>query len=461
MPRKNIIWIAAILAAAAVTIWVTRQDSMRTSIGGGDDGGLRPVRDAYRLIEENYLGRIEERRIYSSAVEGLVRSLDKWSTYVPPEFVASFQRHMDGREVGLGLRFEVTGEGVFVRATMVDSSAHQEGVAVGDEILAVGGKAVAGKTHAEVAALLGGRTARLTIRSVGQVHTVGLVRREFEIETVTGLFRDRTGEWVHLLEAPRRIAYVRIKEFVKNTGPRFKDTLWGLAAPAALVLDLRDNPGGTWAAALEVADQFLADGLIVRTIDRSGSQERHFAHKLGAYEPIPLVVLIDARTASAAEIVAGSLRRRDRAVLIGTPTLGKNCIQKMLTLADGLGHINLTTKRFHLADEEIGPPADDQTRWRVQPHHYVAGATDAGELARLRALAEAWPRRAPAPTPASLPEENISQRLLSLDPPLARAVELLANPARVPDILRRAAAERARQKARAHLERTRRPDEHD
>ncbi|MCY2931210.1 MAG: S41 family peptidase, partial [Planctomycetota bacterium] len=338
MPKQNIIWVVAILAGAAVTIWLTRHGPSRVDDAPSDD--MPAVREAYRCIAEEALekgkGPQAQRRAMEKdkgpqaqrrAIEGMVKAMDRFSSYVPPELLAAFNAHMEaGRESGLGLRIEALDSGVFVTGTMVDSPAHREGLAVGDQILSVDSQELTGLSPAQVGVLLRPppqAPLALVVRSVdGYFRALRLESAEFDIKTVTGLFRSRDGRWVHRLGAPSGPAYVRVREFLKTTYPDLSAVVEELKDAPSLVLDLRDNPGGPLDAAIATADLFLNSGLIVRTVDREGRQQRTYAQGLGTSRPLPMVVLVNERTASAAEIVAGALQANDRAVLVGQPTLG-------------------------------------------------------------------------------------------------------------------------------------------
>jgi len=141
------------------------------------------------------------------------------------------------------------------------------------------------------------------------------------------------------------VAYLRVEEFVTGSDRAVQEAVRDLGAVKAVVLDLRGNPGGSLPEAVSVADLFLAEGVIMTVARRGGSNQQHLAHRQGTFEE-PLVVLVDANTASAAEIVAGALQDNGRALIIGTQTFGKASVQTVIPLEDGSA-LKLTTARYY------------------------------------------------------------------------------------------------------------------
>jgi carboxyl-terminal processing protease len=296
-----------------------------------------------------------------------------------------------------------------------------------------------------------GRTVRLEVQRADETpRVVALVCQDAPVETVVGLYRDTTGKWVHVVDPNNRVAYFRIREFDPSTMEEFQTAYRQVDGMSGLVLDLRDNPGGRLPAAVAVADLFLAQGTIVTVTDRGGESRHYVARPEGTYPAdLPIVVLIDGRTASAAEIVAGALRLGRRAVLVGTRTRGKGYVQSMIQLPGDMGQINLTTSEWLLGeDRRISRRAGSET-WGIDPHVEISVPPAKRErLALLRARCELpavdkgnlSPSR---PTPTVMPvtastgpnEPPIGVSLLEIDAPLARAVELLRSPQDIRELL--------------------------
>jgi len=458
MPKRNLIWIVAIVAAGVVTVWVTRQ--YRPQVGHTEPGEFMPVLDTYRLIRERYCGPIDGDDLRRGAVGGMVSKLDEFSTYIPPGHVKAFARRMNGVGQGLGLRLESVQGVIRVIGPLVNSPAHRAGIISGDVIVAIDGQHVEGLALEQVEEMLRGQSGRkveiIIERGKGRRRSISLTLGEFPLESVVGLYRDAGGRWVYLIEPQDALAYVRIKEFVPHTARRLRDILRRLGAVRGLILDLRDNPGGILTAAAEVANLFLREGVIATSVAPGRPPRRYEAHSDGTITEIPVVVLVDARTASAAEIVAGALRLHDRAVIVGTRTRGKGCVQSMLHLPNRLGQINLTTSELLIGTSEKIMRRPGSDLWGVDPHpgqEVTVSARRQEELRRLWIRAEVlMPAKSNRPTttaasPAAR-DRPIYGEFKALDAALLRGLDLLAHPDQINKIFLRAAQQRANLKAR-------------
>lgn len=434
MPKRNLILILAIAVAAVITVLVNRAPREGGPMPGGE---FSPVAETYDLIRSQYYGKLDCQQLQQAAVRAMVQRLDEHSTYVEPERVKALShRVVGGMDHGVGLRLEQVEGRCRVVGPLIHSPAYREGVFGPCELVTVDGKPLAGLELAQVQALLDGPNGSRVSLGLDDGHdqsrTVTLTRGEFPVETVEGLYRDRGGRWVYLIDPDSVIAYVRVSEFVNDTGEKLTQTLRQMPRLEGLVLDLRGNPGGLLPAALEVANAFLHHGVIVTMLGRRGSQS-FAASESGTWRDIPVVVLIDEETASAAEIVAGALKLHGRAVLIGSRTHGKGTVQTMFSLGDSLGQLNLTTSEFLVAGELPITRRSGQNQWGIDPHIAVELSSErAGRLARLRVECEVMPAP-PADRPQSEPTTQAAsatphRTLLSLDSQLARALTLLAEP---------------------------------
>jgi carboxyl-terminal processing protease len=427
MSRRNLIWFAALLAAALVTMWVAQQ-SPSPLVGG--DADVRPLAKVYRLIQNNSYRRLDDQELCQLAIRGMSQ-VDDYSSYVPPGQEDAFADRVMGAEFGLGLRVESANGAVMVVGPVAGSPAHRAGIFGGDRLLSVDGREVAAMTPDAASALLNDprkRAAELRImHPTGQQELYRLERADIPLESVTGLFRDAAGRWVHRPLDDEQIVYIRIKEFTQDTVPSLVAAIRSLGAPRGVVLDLRDNPGGLLTAAVGVADLFLRQGVIVKKAGREGQPEVYRAHAEGTLDDLPLVVLINEQTASAAEIVAGSLKINGRAVLVGTRTLGKGTVQSMFKLDDNMGQINLTTGEYFLGDGRPISRRRGSGQWGVEPHvHSILMPGRQGALASLRLRGELMPRPLPATAPAAGAAEAATKAaakaMLELDTQLTTAI---------------------------------------
>ncbi len=391
----------------------------------------------------------------------MVSQLDDFSSYVPSEQAEALTDRVMGVDRGLGLRLRFDEPEPVLLGPLPDSPAHAAMLFAGDCIVAVDEQPTRGLSEAKIHELLAGELGREVTLSVRDAHTnalrsVVLRREEFPVEAVLGLLRRPNGEWVWRV-GPEGVAYVRITEFCPKSAERLRQVLRRLDPMPGLVLDLRDNPGGLLADAVAVADVFLREGVIVRVLGRDRGREIHQAHPDTPHANVPLVVLIDEKTTSAAEIVAGTLAANARAVLVGRRTRGKGCVQTMLRLPGDLGQIQLTTAEFLLPPDRPIQRREGAEAWGVPPQIEVAiPAEDLPALRRRRiestVVPEPTSRRPATQTSAwedSASEQRPERELLRLDRQLARAVQLLRRPEEYQAILERLEREK-RQAERAY-----------
>nr|BFE33572.1 S41 family peptidase [Actinomadura rugatobispora] len=289
------------------------------------------------------------------AVEDVLHRLgDRWARYYSPSEYDEFQGRLEGRYSGVGLWLgtgdatAVPGEDggavpvpagrVLVAGVRPGSVAERAGVRGGDSIVAVDGRPAGAWDVSQVSTALRGRPGtrvRLTVGRNGRELGFSLVRTAVRAHDVT------------VTEAGGRTRLIRVEEFTRGVGREVRDAVTGGPGgrgAAGILLDLRGNPGGLLEEAVETASAFLTDGLVV-TYERPGLPAEKLAVTRPGDPAGPVVVLVDGGTASAAEVVAGSLRDRDRAVIVGSRTYGKGSVQEPVELPDGSA-IELTVGRY-------------------------------------------------------------------------------------------------------------------
>lgn len=302
---------------------------------------LTSVQEAARLIQADYVdSSVNASKLSEGSVQGLVSSLgDPYSIYFDP---AQYKRLLDsyqGRYTGIGIYLSFnTGAYPMITATVPGSPAAEAGLMAGDQIIKVGDKDLKGITSDAATSLIQGAEGTkvtLTISRGGTTMTFTITRAEIEVPTV----RSAT--------IATSVLYVRIYQFGAQTSNEFSKALSsGLRGASGVVLDLRGDPGGYVSAADYVISQFVATGETFETRGRNGT-DRHQVASPHAAPTLPLVVLVDANSASASEIVAGSLQVHTRAKLVGTKTFGKGSVQQDFVLSDG-SDIHLTVERWYL-----------------------------------------------------------------------------------------------------------------
>ena len=472
MPKRNLVWMALTVVVALLAVWLTRVKPLAQP-PPRDVGPLAPLIEIHKLASNHYIDPVPDTAL-AGAIRGYLGQLGPYCQYVRPEKLSALSRTFHGQRCGLGLRYVIDNGTVRIVGAVAASPAGEVDIRPGDVLLGVDDRALVRATRRDVDECLDGpegQRVSLLIDRAGTPRAVDVVRRVYSVETVTGLYRRQQGSWQFLVSPASRLAYVRIGEFAEGTGKSFDEAMRAGVQGGldGLVLDLRDNPGGPLREAVEVADRFLASGLIVMTYGRDGPQHRHMAHAESTFPAAPVVVLVNGRTASAPEVVAGALKRHRRAVLVGTPTFGKNVIQQPFNLGRGMGRVMLTTARYCFSepaapaatraaetDRAGRPPVEAMTTApagcgkkpaRVVPDVIVDMDADTAQALRtLRYRMEVMPPRPqasrPADDPASQPAAPVPvpaqaqlAELLALDRQLAVAVELLKQPQAIAAIL--------------------------
>ena len=303
---------------------------------------LRAFSEVLSLVEENYVNKVDAKKLIRGAIQGMLRTLDPHTSYLNPEYFKEMQVETTGRFGGLGVEISIR-DGVLTVVTPIeDTPAYEAGVQAGDQIVRIEKEPTKGVTLQEIVKKLRGKPGskvKITVVRKGEKKPIDITitRRIIRIKSVKSRM------------LPDEIAYIRINTFQSETGKEVKDALSSLQGEGAkaLVLDLRNNPGGLLSQAVSVSDIFLKAGsLIVYTKGRKSGQEHRFtstSRTLGG--EIPMAILVNAGSASASEIVAGALQDLKRAKLIGVKTFGKGSVQTVIPLSDGSG-LRLTTALY-------------------------------------------------------------------------------------------------------------------
>lgn len=270
--------------------------------------------------------------------------LDIYSCYLTPQQLKEILSQIEGNFVGLGVELKGEDGALTILRVIPGSPAEAAGLRPGDRIVAVGDQTVSGlppETAADMLQGPEGSLVRVTVVSPGQAPRELWVRRaQVDVPSIEG---------VRLVDAAAGVGYLRITAFQKTTPKELDSALWTLyyQGMRSLIVDLRGNPGGLLASAVESADRFLERGVIVYTRGRNVIEDcTYVAHEAGTWR-VPLVVLIDGQSASAAEIFAAAIRDHRRGTLVGTPSYGKGSVQGIFPLTAQRGGLRLTTSRFY------------------------------------------------------------------------------------------------------------------
>jgi len=339
----------AVAASAVVARAVPRPDVTRFKT-------IDAFAQALATVETNYVDATDEKKLLYDAARGMLHNLDPHSTFLPPSRYQHLRQDTEGEFGGVGVTLS-PGElddarpsvppyptiGELVRGSPADVA----GLQLDDSVVAVDGEvtAEAGREKRDA----GSWENRLRGASGTRV-TLSIQRTGWRDPRPFVLVRAQVKQpSVHHEVLEKGVGYLAITRFSEATGPDVIAALGALGqqgALGALVLDLRNDPGGLVDQAIAVADQFLDGGTIVTIRGRKGSIETQVAHKGGAGVHVPIVALVDQGTASAAEILAAALHDQGRAELVGVPTYGKGTVQTFYDLEDGSG-LKLTTARYY------------------------------------------------------------------------------------------------------------------
>jgi len=295
-------------------------------------------------INKEYVDEIDQSKSMDSAINGLLQSLDPYSSYMSPEIYNEMQTETSGEFGGLGIEVSMESGVVKVISPIDDTPASRAGIKAGDYIVKINDIQVQGKSLLEAVELMRGPVGTdidLTIRRRGEKKalTYNITREIIQIKSVKS----------DLLE--NNIGYIRLTSFNENSAKQIKKQISKLENDKeikAYILDLRNNPGGLLSQAIKISDFFLDDGEIVSTKSRKASENRKwFAKKGDLTNGKALIVLINYGSASASEIVAGALKDHKRAILIGENSFGKGSVQSIIPLKNN-GAVRLTVAKYYL-----------------------------------------------------------------------------------------------------------------
>lgn len=343
--------------------------------------GARLFDNVFRHVQNEFVDTVSDSALYRKSVDGLLYELrDPYSTFLPPDRFARLHETTSGNYAGLGIAVDLRDGWLIVVAPLPGGPAERAGIQPGDRIVEIAGKPTKGWTNEEASKVLRGKEGtRVTLR----IERPG-------VEAPIPLTLARTT--IHQSAVRRAsilgdgVGYIDLKAFSDSTAKELNVAIAGLLSRGmrTLVLDLRTNPGGLLNQGVRVSDLFLNPGQkIVSMRGRLADANREYSDTVPQRWPrLPLMVLVDGRSASAAEIVAGALQDHDRAVLIGTPTYGKGSAQSIVSFGTA-GGLKITTARWftpsgrsiarRLPSDEEDPTPTKRERFRTDAGRTVYG----------------------------------------------------------------------------------------
>ena len=317
-------------------------------------------------INNEYVEDVNQGDAMDAAINGVLQSLDPYSSYMSPEMLQEMQTETKGEFGGLGIEVGMEAGVVKVISPIDGSPAEAVGVKAGDYIVKIDGTQVQGKTLSEAVDLMRGPVGseiEITVRRIGtrKALTFNIVRDIIEIKSVKSKVLEDS------------IGYVRLTSFNDNSSDQLEDIVKDFKKNKNIdkyILDLRNNPGGLLNQAIRITDFFLDNGEIVSTKSKKKSDNRKwFAKKGDLIDGDTLLVLINYGSASASEIVAGALKDHKRAIILGESSYGKGSVQSIIPLKND-GAIRLTVSKYYL------PSGDSISEVGVSPDIFVAEGSD-------------------------------------------------------------------------------------
>lgn len=393
---------------------------------------MKVLVDSFEQIDRNYVKDVDRRELVEAAVRGMLTKLDPYSDYISPDDLSKFTEAVEQEFGGVGIQvqFDEKEHAIIVMTPFPGSPAYKAGIRAGDRIVEIEGKPVrdfpaGGEISTAVNLLKGpaGVEVSVGVRHLGsdKVETVKMTRDVIRLDTVLGDTHAADGAWSYMLDADKKIGYLRITHFTKRTATELRDALRKLKEQGmrGLVLDLRFNPGGLLQAAVEVCDLFIDSGLIVSTEGRNVEPQKWTAKSFGTFSGFPMAVLVNRYSASASEIVSACLQDHKRAIVVGERTWGKGSVQNVVELEGGQSALKLTTAAYHRpSGKNIHrfPEAKDTDEWGVSPDDgYLVKFSDE-ELGRYNLYRQ---RR-------DLPKETAPEKNEFDDRQLTKALEYIA-----------------------------------
>jgi carboxyl-terminal processing protease len=380
MNRERFAWIISLVLLAVLTF------ELPGTLGQRDDeySWVRTIVLLHREIVDNYVDPVDDAALKQKAIDGMLSTLDDpYTVYIPPDHQAEFNKQLGGEFSGIGISLRQIDGKMVVISPIDGGPADRAGIDGGDIIIKVNGVSVEGKAIDDVVKLVSGAVGSavtLTVDRQGQHLDFTLHRQQIVLPTVYGYSRNPDQTWNYFVSDNPKIAYISVTQFDEKTFDEMKDVFLGADGHSGLmsqgmkglILDLRFNPGGQLQQAIKVVNLFINHGVIVRTVGRNSPEEIDRASSDATTLPyFPMIVLVNDHSASAAEIVAGSLQDNRRALVLGQRTFGKGSVQRVIQLGQDDGTLKMTVAHWYLPNGRLVSRKKDSKEWGVEPQIIV------------------------------------------------------------------------------------------
>lgn len=327
------------LVLACLTAFLSGLSIRAASSEDGVSRKLASFFQAYQVIHSQALQKPNGQDLMNAAATGMVRALgDPYSQFLPSEHFASMEAEKNGEIVGIGMELAYRNQQVHVMTVLENTPAERAGLQSGELIEAIDNTPISDLSWLEINQRLHGKrnsSVTLKVRNEnGEERSVSLKREVLNLKAV------------ELQHFDRNICQLKVYTFFnENLYDQAQSALLNAGSCSALILDLQNNPGGLLDEALKLAGALGVQGTVVQIVSREGKVQELSSTEAPLIPPVPMVVLINEGTASAAEVLAASLRESGRALLVGEQSFGKARVQSLLPLADGAG-LSLTTDKY-------------------------------------------------------------------------------------------------------------------
>lgn len=369
MKRERMAWIVCLSLIALLAMQLPGSLAQRED----DYAFVRTLVDIHRQVQANYVESTDPEKLRKAAIDGMLSELDPFSVYIPAAQQKAFDEAIDGSFQGVGIQLNQQDNGqIEVVSPIDDSPAFKAGVMAGDIIFKINGESIEGMRLPDVikrVSGLPGTEVKIRVRRGSAEKEFTLTRQQIVVPTVKGYRRKQDNTWDYFVSEDPRIAYIRITQFTGDTYDKLRAALTDCLAAGmkGLVLDLRHNPGGRLESAEQILDMLVPHGVLVSTKGRNRPEDVRLATGKGVLPYFPMIVLVNGSSASASEIVAGSLMDNKRALVMGTRSYGKGSVQELIPLDQKSGELKLTVAYYYLPSGRLVHRKKDATDWGVVP----------------------------------------------------------------------------------------------